>query len=340
MHGLYDRRADGISLDEADWDFAVALTLKETRAVSGLADVLYEFLPGSGHTSWQGHVNIGTVAAKVGLGDYWQGGSKKPAINRLLSLTLEHRRNLFENLIIEVVRCGIVYRQNGKQPITRAEIDDLNGYILELGFRFPDLWDSKFLDSLARTTTEQARENMKQAEAEQRGQSLRALRSQELLHLKEEFLRLNMESDRNKAGLALEGLLNRMFKLFDLNPREPFRVTGEQIDGSFELEGQTYLMEAKWENRKLSEQPLLVFRGKIEAKSTFTRGLFIALNDVTGEARDAITRGKPPSFFVMNGHDLMMILCEAISLTDFLKWRIRRLAEEGRVCIPYSELGI
>jgi hypothetical protein len=46
---------------------------------------------------------------------------------------------------------------------------------------------------------------------------------------------------------------------------------------------------------------LLVFRGKIEGKSTFTRGVFIALNDISIPARDAITRGKAPSFFLFRG---------------------------------------
>ena len=40
----------------------------------------------------------------------------------------------------------------------------------------------------------------------------------------------------------------------------------------------------------------------------------------------------------MNGHDLMMILSEVIGLTDFLRRRVRLLAEEGRVCVPFSEL--
>lgn len=163
-------------------------------------------------------------------------------------------------------------------------------------------------------------------------------RSQALGQLKEEFLCLARESDRNKAGLALERLLNRLFDLYQLQPRQPFRVVGEQIDGSFELEGQIYLLEAKWEKHPLPEADLLIFRGKIEGKSTFTRGVFIALNDVSLPARDAITRGKAPSFFVMNGHDLIMILSEAISLTDFLRKRVRLLAEEGCVCVPYSEL--
>src|ERR1700722_12305374 len=159
-----------------------------------------------------------------------------------------------------------------------------------------------------------------------------------LQELKDEFLRLSVEPDRNKAGFALERFINRLFDLFQLKPRQPFRVVGEQIDGSFELDGEIYLLELKWEKSPLPEADLLIFRGKIEGKSTFTRGVFIALNDISTPARDAITRGKAPSFFVMNGHDLVMILSEEISLTEFLRKRVRLLAEKGSVCVPFSEL--
>jgi len=168
--------------------------------------------------------------------------------------------------------------------------------------------------------------------------SVQQLRSQTLRQLKEDLLALAAERDRNRAGLALEKLLNRLFEEFELRPRRPFRVVGEQIDGSFELDGQVYLLESKWEKSALPESDLLIFRGKIEGKSTFTRGVFIALNDISSPARDAITRGKAPSFFVMNGHDLVMILSEAISLTDFVRKRVRLLAEEGCVCVPFSQL--
>ena len=53
--------------------------------------------------------------------------------------------------------------------------------------------------------------------------------------------------------------------------------------------------------------------------------------------RDAITRGKSPLFFVVKGYDLSMMLSEAITLMDFLRKRFRLLAEEGRVCVPFSE---
>lgn len=164
-------------------------------------------------------------------------------------------------------------------------------------------------------------------------------RSQALRELKDEFLRLAGDSDRNAAGLALEKLLNRLFTLFELQPRQPFRVTGEQIDGSFQMDAEIYLLESKWEKHPLPEAPLLVFREKILGKSTFTRGVFIALNGVTAVARDAITRGKAPCFFIMDGHDLLKILTEEMSLSDFLRMRMRLLAEEGCVSIPFSELA-
>ena len=79
----------------------MALSLKDTRAISGIVDVLYDFLPGSGNAAWRGHVNFGTVATKVGVTSFWPGGSKKPAINALLSQTLEQRRSLFQSLVVE-----------------------------------------------------------------------------------------------------------------------------------------------------------------------------------------------------------------------------------------------
>lgn len=163
-------------------------------------------------------------------------------------------------------------------------------------------------------------------------------RLEALLRLKEEFVCLAAEKDRSRAGLALEKLLNRLFELYELKPRTPFRVVGEQIDGSFDLDSHIYLLELKWEQHPLPEADLLVFRGKIEGKSTFTRGVFIALNGISHQARDAITRGKSPSFFVMDGHDLMMILSEMMTLPDFLRKRVRLLAEEGRMCVSFGEL--
>jgi hypothetical protein len=127
--------------------------------------------------------------------------------------------------------------------------------------------------------------------------------------------------------------------LFKLAPRSPFKVVGEQVDGSFELDHDLYLLEAKWEANPLPERDLLVFRGKIEGKSSFTRGVFVAMNGITPEANEAIRIGKQATFFVITGDDLQMILQGRLPLDDFLRRRRRLLAEEGAVTATFADVA-
>lgn len=319
----------------------MGLSLKESKAVAAIAGLLYSFLPGSGDPKWKGHVSFKTVAEKVGVDDFWQPGSKVPMITALLQRTLEHRRGHFERLILEIVRAGLTYREKNGKPVKPVEIEQLNGLLLDVGFKFPDLWDQDFLASLridsgkrARERVERvlAEENLREAQETERSSNLRALR--------DEFFGLSTIPSPQEAGLIFEKILNRMFALHGLAPREPFRVVGEQIDGSFDLDHETYLVEAKWEKAPVSEAPLLIFRGKIEGKSAYTRGLFISLNGITAEAQHAIVTGKQPTFFVSDGYDLTMVLSDEVRLVEFLRQRRRLLAEEGAIVVPFPQLWV
>ena len=317
----------------------MALPLKQSHAIAGMAELLYDFLPGSGNVKWTGHVSFKTVAEKVGVGDFWQPGSKIPMITGLLDRTLDLRRGRFEPLILEVVRAGLIYRQKNSNPVTPEEIDELNGLILEVGFKFPDLWDSDFKTSLRADGTARAKQHMEQAlQQEKLRVTQRTNRSSELEKLKRDFFDLHDDKNRQQAGLQLEKVLNRLFDLHSLSPREPFRVEGEQIDGSFELDHEVYLLEAKWHQNPIPESDLLVFRGKIEGKSKYTRGVFVAVNGISREAATAITQGKQPNFFIIDGYDLTMLLEDNMALPEFLRKRQRLLAEEGKVAVPFSEL--
>ena len=50
-----------------------------------------------------------------------------------------------------------------------------------------------------------------------------------------------------QRGFAFERFLDTLFAVFKLSPRKSFRLVGVQIDGSFELHANTYLVEAKWQ---------------------------------------------------------------------------------------------
>ncbi len=316
----------------------MALSLKESQAIADMAQLLYDFLPGSGNRNWKGHVSFKTVAEEVGVGGFWQPGSKLPMITALLAKTLEYRRDHFEQLALGIVRAGLTYR--GKDhPIQPNEIERLNGYLLDVGFKFPDLWDPSFTGSLGLDSTERAKRRVDEAIAERQSHAAeQSSLSTDLRVIQGEFFSLHNEASPQAAGLKFERVLNRLFDVCGLAPRKSFRVVGEQIDGSFDLDHETYLFEAKWEKNPISEAPLLVFREKIAGKSQFSRGVFVSLNGITVGAQDAITRGKQPNFFVVDGYDLTMVLSEQIGLPELLRQKRRLLADEGKVVALFSEV--
>ncbi len=61
----------------------MSLSLRESKAIADMAELLYDFLPGSGSVRWKGHVSFKSVAEKVGVGNFWQVGSKIPMITAL-----------------------------------------------------------------------------------------------------------------------------------------------------------------------------------------------------------------------------------------------------------------
>ena len=305
-------------------------SLKQAEAISNIAHVLYDFLPGSGRHEWKGHISFRSIAQSLGLGHYWQEGSKEPAIRSLLRMMLEREPLLFQKLILEIVDAGIPYCKKNDKPIRSKQVKTLNGYLLELGFKFPALWDKDFWSSLDGDSTKRAQSIV---ENELRAEEMQATAFTERERKREEFrdsfYALCIDTNRQRAGLKLERLLNGLFEMFQLAPRGSFKIIGEQIDGSFLLDDESYLVEAKWESTKLAEDKLLVFRGKIEGKSSFTRGAFISVNGFTGQCLESISKHKQPTFFLVDGYDLTSVLEGQIPLTDLLRAKRIRLAEEG-----------
>ncbi|MCL4534923.1 MAG: restriction endonuclease [Chloroflexi bacterium] len=304
----------------------MSLTLRESHAVSEMARMMYSFMPGSGFAA---------VAQDVGVDEFWTGGSKQRAIETLLGQTLDKRRQLFQRLVLAIVSRGLT-----RQAIRRAEIVTLNALLLNVSFKFPDLWDEKFLSSLPAGIERGGSDTAGPDEGARDAAETSAAKavSAALPDMHARFYALYEDHNRQSAGLALEGLLNDLFRLFDLEPRPPFRVTGEQIDGSFELDHEIYLVEAKWVREQISESDLLVFRGKIEGKSAFTRGVFVSIHGFTQQAQEAITRGKQPNFFLVDGFDLLTVLQGRVGLPEMLRLKLRRLTEEGRVFVTMADL--
>jgi hypothetical protein len=237
-----------------------------------------------------------------------------------------------------IIREGIKYRQKKADPIKRHEIETLNGLILEIEFKFPALWDEAFLACLDSDALDRAKTNVEQAKAADRMRTVeQSARSKKLGELREQYYQLATQTNRNAAGRTLELVLNELLALFDMAPKKRLTVVGEEIDGSFDLDHEIYLLEAKWHAEPLPENHLLVFRGKMEGKSSLTRGLFISISGFSRPALQAITTGKQPNFLMMDGYDLTVVLEGHMRLDELLRAKIRLLSEEGRPFVSARE---
>lgn len=283
------------------------LSFKQLQAVNEMAKLMYDFLPGNPHPYANQSISFKGISYEQGLGSYWTGGSKLPAITFLLEKTLEHQRSKFCSLILDVVRKAYQYRSR-KNPLTRDEIEQLNKLILQVEFKIPELWDNDFLSSLPG--------------------SQQKVKNVDLRELNEEFKRL-LNMPAQSRGFAFEKFLNELFASFDLNPQKSFRITGEQIDGSFMLDGNTYLLEARWRNERADQADLLVFRGKIEGKSTWARGLFIAYTGFSTDGLEAFSKGKATNMIGMTGLEIHEILQGKVRLDDAIRLKSRKAAETG-----------
>lgn len=152
---------------------------------------------------------------------------------------------------------------------------------------------------------------------------------------REDLLRLT-GLDPVPRGYAFESFLKSMFEAFGLEAREGFRLRGEQIDGSFMLHNETYLLEAKWQNTLCGNAELHAFHGKIEQKAAWTRGLFISYSGFTQEGLHAFGRGK--RVVCMDGWDLSEALQREIPIGEVLEWKVRRAAETGMALVRVRDL--
>ncbi len=88
------------------------MSLVDTQVINDMAGLLYEFLPGSGNNSY----SFPIAASKAGVPEFWSGGSKPPALMRLLQDTLDHRRHRFCPLILAIVQHSLPWWAGKSNP--------------------------------------------------------------------------------------------------------------------------------------------------------------------------------------------------------------------------------
>jgi len=152
--------------------------------------------------------------------------------------------------------------------------------------------------------------------------------------LLEEF-RAIMALEPQPRGYAFESFLKALFDTWGMQARRGWRNTGEQIDGSFLLGEEVYLVEAKWQQAQSNAAALHAFQGKLEAGPGWTRGLFVSYSGFTLEALEAFVSRR---VILMDGFDLHEILDRGLSVRAVLSEKVRRFSETRRPYVQVREL--
>jgi hypothetical protein len=139
-------------------------------------------------------------------------------------------------------------------------------------------------------------------------------------------------------GFAFERFLDDAFSSFSLAPRKSFRLVGEQIDGSFHLGHETYLVEAKWQDAQIGNRELQAFAGTVRTKSSWSRGLYVSYSGFTEDGLTAFGRGDATRLICLDGLELWQIFEHRLDLSEVLSLKARRAAETGRAHVPVRDL--
>lgn len=150
-----------------------------------------------------------------------------------------------------------------------------------------------------------------------------------LADVKRDLYALFKESNRQKRGKALEGILNRLFEASGIHIRDAFVLNGsqgegiiEQIDGVVEIDGSPYLVEMKWRYEPLGIGEVSQHLVRIHYRGQ-ARGIIISESGFTGPAIAICKEALRDTVIVLcKLEEIVMLLENEKNLKAFFKAKI------------------
>lgn len=157
-----------------------------------------------------------------------------------------------------------------------------------------------------------------------------------LAALEVEFTALiEMDEAPQQRGFAFERFLKRWFDIWGLDAHASFRTSGEQVDGSFQHDGATYLIEAKWQDKPADANMLHGFQGKLLERPDWTRGLYVSYGGFSRQSSDAFTARR---LIMMDGQDIFFALHRRLDLGRIISLKARHHSEKRQPFAKVTDL--
>jgi restriction system protein len=182
------------------------------------------------------------------------------------------------------------------------------------------------------TRMQHERETERQRHVTQRQAEAAAIqqRRKQLEDIRRDLARLFTEPNPHRRGKLFESVLNSLFAVEGILVREAFTLVGdqgegviEQIDGAIELDGNVYLVEAKWWNQPLGAGATAQHLVRVYSRGD-VRGLFISASGYSEPAITAHRQALVQKVVVLcDLRELVLLLEQDGDLKDLLRKKER-----------------
>lgn len=187
-------------------------------------------------------------------------------------------------------------------------------------------------DTITRINQERERERAARQKDRSDQLAAAAARRQEREAIRRELFGLFSETDVSKRGIALEGVLNGLFKSYGILVREAFRRvvpgegTVEQIDGVIHLDGHLYLVEMKWHSERLGRAEVAPHLASVYNRGD-VRGIIISNSGFTGPAIYTVKEGLANKVLLLcELQEIVLLLERERDLAEFLRQKVQAAA--------------
>jgi len=165
--------------------------------------------------------------------------------------------------------------------------------------------------------------------------------------IKTDLYALFAESNASKRGIALEGVLNRLFKSYGILIRESFTRLGEsgegvveQIDGAIEFDGNIYLVEMKWRSEKLGVEDVSPHLVRVFGRDG-ARALIISQSGFTDPAVAACQDALAHRVCVLADiSEVVRLLDREKSLSEWLRAKVQAAIVDKRPLVQALHGGL
>lgn len=288
---------------------------------------------------------------------FFQGaGVERKSINDLLLRVEQDRESINKYDIARTV----LSRLNGAGETTLRERREVLKRIVEFE-DFSTCWPNDQLkakglvaeirrvvnvkDAFTRMHQERESERQRRQEKEKARLAIQLQKQAELDSIKSELFALfGMPSSQNqKRGKMLEGILNRLFKAYDILVREAFEHREgqegvvEQIDGLVDLNGYPYLVEMKWWSEPLGKGDVSPHLVNVYSRG-HAGGILISASGFTQPAVTVCKEALAHKMIILCELEEFVILLEQQqNLLELLKRKIdHAVAEKHPLFKPFS----